>query len=178
MCPTGALTEKDDTAKVWAALRDPTKHVVVQPAPSVRATLGECFGMPIGTNVEGKMVAALRRLGFDGVFDTDSAADFTIMEEANELVERVKNGGTLPLITSCSPGWVKFCENYYPDMIPNLSSCKSPQQMFGALAKTYYAEKMGMDPHDIVRVSVMPCTAKKFEIGRDDMRPRATVSPT
>ena len=125
--------------------------------------------MPIGTNVEGKLVAALRRLGFDGVFDTDTAADFTIMEEATEFVQRVKNGGTLPLITSCSPGWVKFCETYYPDMIPNLSSCKSPQQMFGALTKTYYAEKMGLDPHDIVCVSVMPCTAKKFEIGRDDM---------
>ena len=167
VCPTGALTEKDDTAKVWAALNDPAKHVVVQPAPSVRATLGECFGMPIGTNVEGKMVAALRRLGFDGVFDTDTAADFTIMEEATEFVHRVKNGGALPLITSCSPGWVKFCETYYPDMIPNLSSCKSPQQMFGALTKTYYAEKMGLDPHDIVCGSVMPCTAKKFEIGRD-----------
>ena len=168
VCPTGALTEKDDTAKVWAALNDPAKHVVVQPAPSVRATLGECFGMPIGTNVEGKMVAALRRLGFDGVFDTDTAADFTIMEEATEFVHRVKNGGALPLITSCSPGWVKFCETYYPDMIPNLSSCKSPQQMFGALTKTYYAEKMGLDPHDLVCVSVMPCTAKKFEIGRED----------
>ena len=168
VCPTGALTEKDDTAKVWAALNDPAKHVVVQPAPSVRATLGECFGMPIGTNVEGKMVAALRRLGFDGVFDTDTAADFTIMEEATEFVHRVTNGGALPLITSCSPGWVKFCETYYPDMIPNLSSCKSPQQMFGALTKTYYAEKMGLDPHDIVCVSVMPCTAKKFEIGRED----------
>ncbi len=169
VCPTGALTEKDDTAKVWAALNDPEKHVVVQPAPSVRATLGECFGMPIGTNVEGKMVAALRRLGFDGVFDTDTAADFTIMEEATEFVHRVKNGGALPLITSCSPGWVKFCETYYPDMIPNLSSCKSPQQMFGALTKTYYAEKMGIDPHNIVCVSVMPCTAKKFEIGREGM---------
>ncbi len=169
VCPTGALTEKDDTTKVWAALNDPEKHVVVQPAPSVRATLGECFGMPIGTNVEGKMVAALRRLGFDGVFDTDTAADFTIMEEATEFVHRVKNGGALPLITSCSPGWVKFCETYYPDMIPNLSSCKSPQQMFGALTKTYYAEKMGIDPHNIVCVSVMPCTAKKFEIGREGM---------
>ena len=169
VCPTGALTEKDDTAKVWAALNDPEKHVVVQPAPSVRATLGECFGLPIGTNVEGKMVAALRRLGFDGVFDTDTAADFTIMEEATEFVHRVKNGGALPLITSCSPGWVKFCETYYPDMIPNLSSCKSPQQMFGALTKTYYAEKMGLDPRNIVCVSVMPCTAKKFEIGREDM---------
>ena len=168
VCPTGALTEKDDTAKVWAALQDPAKYVVVQPAPSVRATLGEAFGMPIGTNVEGKMVAALRRLGFDKVFDTDTGADFTIMEEATEFVQRVKNGGALPMITSCSPGWVKFCETYYPEMIPNLSSCKSPQQMFGALTKTYYAQKMGLDPHDVVCVSVMPCTAKKFEIGRQD----------
>ena len=135
-CPTGALHEKDDTGKVWAALSDPDKHVVVQTAPSVRATLGECFGMPIGTNVEGKMVAALRRLGFDKVFDTDFAADMTIMEEATEFLDRVKNGGKLPLITSCSPGWVKYCEHYYPDMIDNLSSCKSPQQMFGALVKT------------------------------------------
>lgn len=170
VCPTGALTEKDDTAKVWAALRDPSKHVVVQPAPSVRATLGECFGMPIGTNVEGKMVAALRRLGFDGVFDTDTAADFTIMEEATEFVQRVKNGGTLPLITSCSPGWVKFCETYYPDMIPNLSSCKSPQQMFGALIKTWFAKREGIDPGDICSVSVMPCTAKKFECTRPEMK--------
>ena len=155
-CPAGALTEKDDTGKVWAALQDPEKHVVVQPAPSVRATLGEAFGLPVGTNVEGKMVAALRRLGFDQVFDTDTAADFTIMEEATEFVERVKTGGTLPMITSCSPGWVKFCETYYPDMIPNLSSCKSPQQMLGALTKTYYAQKMGLDAKDIVCVSVMP----------------------
>lgn len=169
VCPTGALTEKDDTAQVWDALHDETKHVVVHTAPSVRATLGECFGMPIGTNVEGKMVAALRRLGFDGVFDTDTAADFTIMEEATEFVTRVKNGGKLPMITSCSPGWIKFCETYYPDFIPNLSSCKSPQGMFGALTKTYYAEKLGIDPKNIVCVSVMPCTAKKFEIGRDDM---------
>lgn len=169
VCPTGALTEKDDTAKVWDALHDETKHVVVHTAPSVRATLGECFGMPIGTNVEGKMAAALRRLGFDGVFDTDTAADFTIMEEATEFVTRVKNGGKLPMITSCSPGWIKFCETYYPDFIPNLSSCKSPQGMFGALTKTYYAEKLGIDPKNIVCVSVMPCTAKKFEIGRDDM---------
>ena len=169
VCPTGALTEKDNTGKVWAALHDPEKYVVVQTAPSVRATLGECFGLPIGTNVEGKMVAALRRLGFNAVFDTDTAADFTIMEEATEFVHRVKNGGVLPMITSCSPGWVKFCETYYPDMIPNLSSCKSPQGMFGALTKTYYAEKMGMDPRNIVSVSVMPCTAKKFEVGRDDM---------
>ena len=168
VCPTGALTEKDDTDKVWAALADPTKHVVVQTAPSIRATLGEAFGMPIGTNVEGKMVAALRRLGFDKVFDTNFGADMTIVEEANELVERVKNGGTLPMITSCSPGWVKFAEYYYPDLLPHLSSCKSPQQMFGGILKTYYAEKNGIDPKDIVSVSIMPCTAKKFEIGRDD----------
>ncbi len=168
VCPTSALTEKDDTDKVWAALSDPTKHVVVQTAPSIRATLGECFGMPIGTNVEGKMVAALRRLGFDKVFDTDFAADLTIVEEANELVERIKNGGVLPMITSCSPGWVKFCEYYYPDFIDHLSSCKSPQQMAGAVIKTYYANKMGIDPKDIVSVSIMPCTAKKFEIGRPD----------
>ena len=168
VCPTGALVEKDDTDKIWEALADPTKHVVVQTAPSIRATLGECFGMPIGSNVEGKMVAALRRLGFDKVFDTDFAADLTIVEEANELVERIKNGGTLPMITSCSPGWVKFCEYYYPDMLTHLSSCKSPQQMAGAVIKTYYAEKAGIDAKDIVSVSVMPCTAKKFEIGRPD----------
>lgn len=168
VCPTGALVEKDDTDKIWEALADPSKHVVVQTAPSIRATLGECFGMPIGTNVEGKIVAALHRLGFDKVFDTDFAADFTIVEEANELIERIKNGGTLPMITSCSPGWVKFCEYYYPDMLEHLSTCKSPQQMAGAIIKTYYAEKAGIDPKDIVSVSVMPCTAKKFEIGRDD----------
>ena len=168
VCPTGALTEKDDTDKVWAALSDPTKLVVVQTAPSLRATLGECFGMPIGTNVEGKMVSALRRLGFDKVFDTDFAADLTIVEEASELVERIKNGGVLPMITSCSPGWVKFCEYYYPDFIDHLSSCNSPQQMAGAVIKTYYANKMGIDPKDIVSVSIMPCTAKKFEIGRPD----------
>lgn len=168
VCPTGALVEKDDTDKIWAALADPDKHVVVQTAPSIRTTLGECFGMPIGTNVEGKMVAALRRLGFDKIFDTDFAADLTIVEEANELVERIKNNGTLPMITSCSPGWVKFCEYYYPDMLEHLSTCKSPQQMAGAVIKTYYADKMGIDPKDIVSVSVMPCTAKKFEIGRED----------
>ena len=168
VCPTGALTEKDETAPVWEALSDPNKHVVVQPAPSVRATLGECFGMPIGTNVEGKMVAALRRLGFDKVFDTDFGADLTIVEEANEFVGRVKNGGVLPMITSCSPGWVKFAEYYYPDQLDHLSSCKSPQQMTGAIIKTYYADKMGIDPAAIVVVSVMPCTAKKFETGRDD----------
>ncbi|OUP04447.1 ferredoxin [Anaerofilum sp. An201] len=168
VCPTGALTEKDDTDKVWDALADTRKHVVVQTAPSVRAALGECFGMPIGTNVEGKMVAALRRLGFAAVYDTDFAADMTIMEEATEFLHRVKEGGQLPLITSCSPGWVKYCETFHPEFIPNLSSCKSPQQMFGALTKTYYAEKMGLNPADIVVVSVMPCTAKKFEVGRAD----------
>ena len=153
---------------MFAAIADPTKHVFVQTAPSVRAALGEEFGMPIGTNVEGKMVAALRRLGFEKVFDTDFASDLTIMEEAHEFLDRVKNGGVLPMITSCSPGWVKYCEHYFPDMTENLSSCKSPQQMFGATLKTYYAGKAGIDPKDIVSVSVMPCTAKKFEIGRDD----------
>ena len=168
VCPVGAISEKDYTKPVLEAIADPTKTVLVQTAPAVRAGLGECFGLPIGTNVEGKMVAALRRLGFDKVFDTDFAADLTIMEEATEFLDRVKNGGKLPLITSCSPGWVKYCEHYFPDMTENLSSCKSPQQMFGAVAKTYYAEKMGIDPKDIVMVSIMPCTAKKFEIGRDD----------
>lgn len=167
-CPTGAIVEKDDTDKVLAVINDPEKFVIVQTAPSIRATLGEAFGMHIGTNVEGKMVAALRRLGFDKVFDTDFAADLTIMEEANELIERVQNGGTLPMITSCSPGWIKYCEHYYPEQIPHLSSCKSPQQMFGAIMKTYYAEKLGMDPKDMVVVGIMPCTAKKFETKRDD----------
>ena len=167
-CPTGAIVEKDDTDKVLAAINDPEKFVIVQTAPSIRATLGEAFGMHIGTNVEGKLVAALRRLGFDKVFDTDFAADLTIMEEANELLDRVQNGGTLPMITSCSPGWIKYCEHYYPEQIPHLSSCKSPQQMFGAVMKTYYAEKLGMDPKDMVVVGIMPCTAKKFETKRDD----------
>ncbi len=168
VCPTGALSEKDANDDVLAAIADPTKHVVVQTAPAVRAALGEEFGLPIGTDVEGKMAAALRRLGFDKVFDTNFSADLTIMEEAHEFLDRVQNGGKLPLITSCSPGWIKYCEHYFPEMIENLSSCKSPQQMFGAITKTYYAEKMGIDPKDIVCVSVMPCTAKKFEIGRDD----------
>ncbi len=167
-CPTGALTDKDSTDDVWAALADPSKHVIVTTAPSIRATLGECFGMPIGTNVEGKMVAALRRLGFEKVFDTNFGADLTILEEAHEFVERVQNKGVLPMITSCSPGWVKFAEYYYPDQLDHLSTCKSPQQMTGAVLKTYYAKKMGIDAKDIVNVSVMPCTAKKFEIGRDD----------
>lgn len=168
VCPTGALTEKDYTDQVLEAVADPDKYVIVQTAPSVRAGLGEEFGYPIGTDVEGKMAAALRRIGFDKVFDTDWSADLTIMEEATEFLHRVNNGGILPLITSCSPGWIKYCEHYFPDMTENLSTCKSPQQMFGAMVKTYYAEKMDIAPEKIVSVSVMPCTAKKFEIGRDD----------
>ena len=169
VCPVGALTEKDDTDKVWAALADPSKHVVVQSAPAVRAALGEEFGMPIGTSVTGKLAASLRRLGFDKVFDTNFGADLTIMEEANELVSRVKEGGVLPMITSCSPGWIKFCETYYPEFIPNLSSCKSPHEMEGAVVKSYYAEKAGIDPKNIVVVSVMPCTAKKYEAARPEL---------
>ena len=168
VCPTGALYEKDYTDEVIKALNDPEKHVFVQTAPAVRAALGEMFGYPIGTNVEGKMAAALRRIGFEKVFDTNFGADLTIMEEGTEFIHRVQNGGVLPMITSCSPGWIKFCEHYYPDMIPNLSTCKSPQQMFGATLKTFYAQKMGYDPKSIVSISVMPCTAKKFEIGRPD----------
>lgn len=167
-CPTGALTEKDDTQKVLDAIADPEKFVVVQAAPAVRASLGEAFDLPVGTNVEGKMIAAMRRLGFDKVFDTNFSADLTIMEEAHEFLDRVQNGGTLPMITSCSPGWIRYCENYFPEFIPNLSTCKSPQQMFGAVVKTYYAQKLGKNPEDIVSVSVMPCTAKKYEINRDD----------
>ena len=168
VCPTGALYEKASTDQILEAIADPDKYVVVQTAPSVRAGLGEEFGYPMGTDVEGKMAAALRRIGFDKVFDTDWAADLTIMEEATELLQRIQNGGVLPLITSCSPGWIKYCEHYFPDMTENLSSCKSPQQMFGAMLKTYFAEKEGIDPAKIVSVSVMPCTAKKFEIGRED----------
>ncbi len=167
-CPTGAIVEKDDSEKVFAAINDPEKYVIAQTAPSIRVTLGEAFGMHIGTNVQGKMVAALRRLGFDKVFDTDFAADLTIVEEANELIERVKNGGVLPMITSCSPGWIKYCEHYYPEQIPHLSTCKSPQQMFGATIKTWYAQKMNIDPKNIVVVGIMPCTAKKFETQRAD----------
>ena len=168
-CPVGALTEKDAIADVWDALADGTKHVVVQPAPAVRAALGEEFGLPIGTSVTGKMAAALRRLGFAKVFDTDFGADLTIMEEANELIGRVTNGGVLPMITSCSPGWIKFCEHYYPEFLPNLSSCKSPHEMTGAMIKTYYAERENLNPRDIVVVSVMPCTAKKFEANRPEL---------
>jgi len=168
VCPTGALREKDDTELVWNALSNPDKYVVVHTAPSVRAQLGECFGLPIGTNVSGQMVAALRRMGFDNVFDTNVGADLTILEEATELIDRVQNNGVLPIITSCSPGWIKFCEHYYPEFIPNLSSCKSPQQMLGAVLKTYYAQKIGVDPANMFVLSVMPCTAKKFETKRDD----------
>ena len=168
VCPTGALYEKSNIDDIAEAIADPSKHVIVQTAPAVRAGLGEEFGYEIGTNVEGKMVSALRRLGFDKVFDTNFGADLTILEEAHEFIDRVQNGGVLPMITSCSPGWIKYCEHYFPDMTENLSSCKSPQQMFGAIAKSYYAEKMGINPEDIVSVSVMPCTAKKFEIGRAD----------
>ena len=162
-CPTGALTEKEEIDNVLAALADPTKHVVVGTAPSVRVALGEEFGYPIGTDTEGKMVAALRNLGFDRVFDVDFAADLTIMEEGFELVDRIQHGGALPMMTSCSPAWIKFCEYNYPELLPNLSTAKSPQQMFGASVKTYYAKKFGIDPKDIYVVSVMPCIAKKFE---------------
>ena len=166
-CPVGALYERDDTDKVFEALADPTKHVAICTAPSVRATLGECFGYEPGTDVEGKMVAALKRLGFDGVYDMNVTADLTIMEEATEFLDRFKNGGKLPLITSCSPGWIKYCEHYFPEFTENLSTCKSPQQMFGALYKTYYCQKNGLDPKDVVFVSAIPCTAKKFEVRRD-----------
>ncbi len=170
VCPVGALYEKDDTEKVWEALENPDVHVVVQPAPAVRVALGEEFGMPAGTNVEGKMVTALKRLGFDKVFDTNFGADLTIMEEGNELIERITKGGRLPMITSCSPGWIKFCEHNYHDFLDNLSSCKSPHQMLGAVAKTYYAKKVDIDPKKIFTVSVMPCTAKKFEAAREEMQ--------
>lgn len=168
VCPTGALQEKEAIDDVLAAIAAPSKHVIVQTAPAVRAALGEAFGLPMGTNTQGKMVSALRRIGFDKVFDTNLGADLTIMEEAHEFLDRVQNDGILPMITSCSPGWIKYCEHYFPDMTENLSSCKSPQQMFGAIAKSYYAERNGLRPEDIVSVSIMPCTAKKFEIGRND----------
>ncbi len=169
VCPVGAITEKEYIDEVWEALKDPAKFVVIQDAPAVRAALGEEFGYPPGTLVTGKMLAAARMLGFDRVFDTNFAADLTILEEGSELLKRVKEGGTLPLITSCSPGWIKFIEHFYPDMLPHLSTCKSPHQMLGALAKTYFAEKAGVDPKDMVVVSVMPCTAKKFECNRPEM---------
>lgn len=168
VCPVGALNEKSNIDEVWDAIADPEKKVVFFTAPSIRATLGECFDMPIGTNVEGQMVAAIRRLGVDSVFNMDVTADLTIMEEATEFIERIKNLETLPMFTSCCPGWVKFVEHYYPDFIPNLSTCKSPQQMFGAMLKSYYAHKMGIDPKKLYVVSVIPCTAKKFECTRSE----------
>ncbi len=168
-CPTGALHEKDNTANVWDLLNNPDVHVVVQPAPAVRAALGEEFGIPMGTSVTGKLAAALRRLGFEKVFDTDWGADLTIMEEGTEFIGRLQSGGVLPMITSCSPGWIKFCETYYPDFIPNLSSCKSPHEMEGAMIKSYWAEKEGIDPKTVRVVSVMPCTAKKFEAKRPEL---------
>ena len=168
-CPTGALTEKTHIPQVWAALEDPDSHVVVQTAPAVRIALGEALGMPPGEIVTGKLTSALRALGFDAVFDTDFTADLTIMEEGHELIHRITEGGVLPQLTSCSPGWIKFIEHFYPELLPNVSSCKSPQQMFGALAKTFYAEQAGIDPAKIVSVSVMPCTAKKYEAARPEM---------
>ena len=168
-CPVGALTEKYDTQRVWDALADPDKVVVVQPAPAIRVALGEEFGLPIGTRVTGKMTQALRRLGFDKVFDTDFGADLTIMEEATELLHRIEEGGALPMFTSCSPGWIKYLEHNFPELIPNLSTCKSPMEMEGAIIKSYYAEQAGIDPESIVVVGVMPCTAKKFEAARPEM---------
>ncbi|MBE3581933.1 MAG: iron hydrogenase small subunit [Thermoanaerobacteraceae bacterium] len=170
VCPVGALYEKDYTGEVWASLADPEKFVVVQTAPATRVSIGQEFGLPPGSINTGHMVSALRRLGFDRVFDTDFSADLTIMEESSEFIERFTKGGPLPLITSCSPGWIKFMEHFYPELIPNVSTCKSPQQMFGAVAKTYYAQKAGIDPARMVVVSIMPCTAKKFECQRPEMR--------
>lgn len=170
VCPTGAIVEKDDTAKVWEALSDPSKHVVVQTAPAVRVALGEALGLASGSIVTGQMVAALRRLGFDKVFDTDFSADLTIMEEGAEFMERLQHGGVLPMLTSCSPGWVNFIELEYPELLGHLSTAKSPQQMFGAMVKTYYAETTGIDPQNIVCISIMPCTAKKAEAVRPEMR--------
>ena len=175
ICPVGAIVEKNSIAEVWQALENPAKHVVVQTAPAIRAALGECFGYPPGTRVTGKMAAALRRLGFDGVFDTNFTADLTIMEEGTELLTRLKKAlvdkesVALPMFTSCSPGWINFAEFYFPQFLPNLSTCKSPQQMFGAVAKSYYAQKIGKRPEDLVVVSVMPCTAKKYESQRPEM---------
>jgi len=175
VCPVGAISERDEIARVWEALDDPTRTVVVQTAPAIRAALGECFGYPPGTLVTGKMVTALRQMGFDRVFDTNFTADLTIMEEGTELLTRLKNAlvekkqVALPMFTSCSPGWIKYAEHFWPDILPNISTCKSPQQMFGAVAKTYFAEKIGKKPEDIFVVSVMPCTAKKYECQRPEM---------
>uniref|UniRef100_A0A7V4TGQ3 2Fe-2S iron-sulfur cluster binding domain-containing protein n=1 Tax=Candidatus Caldatribacterium saccharofermentans TaxID=1454753 RepID=A0A7V4TGQ3_9BACT len=168
-CPTGALSEVSHVEMVWEAINDPEKFVILQTAPAIRVSIGEPFGLPPGTVTTGKMVAAFRRLGFDRVFDTNFAADLTIIEEGHEFIARLKQGGKLPLITSCSPGWIKFMEHFYPELMENVSTCKSPQQMFGAVAKTYYAQKLGVDPKDMVVVSIMPCTAKKFECQRDEM---------
>jgi NADH-quinone oxidoreductase subunit G/NADP-reducing hydrogenase subunit HndD len=168
-CPTGALSEVSHVEMVWEAINDQEKFVILQTAPAIRVSIGEPFGLPPGTVTTGKMVAAFRRLGFDRVFDTNFAADLTIIEEGHEFIARLKQGGKLPLITSCSPGWIKFMEHFYPELMENVSTCKSPQQMFGAVAKTYYAQKLGIDPKDMVVVSIMPCTAKKFECQRDEM---------
>jgi len=169
VCPTGAIIEKSHVSQIWEAIHDPKKVVVVQTAPAIRVGIGEEMGMPMGSLVTGKMVAGLRRLGFSKVFDTNFTADLTIIEEGNELISRIQNNGTLPMITSCSPGWIKFIEHFFPKSLPHLSTCKSPQQMFGAIAKTYYAEQAGIDPRDMVVVSVMPCTAKKYEAKRPEM---------
>lgn len=167
ICPTAAIHEREDQEKVWEALNDPDKHVIIQTAPSIRTTIGEAFGMPVGSLVTGKMVAAIRRLGFDKVFDDCFGADIVVMEEGYELMHRLENGGPLPQFTSCCPGWLRFCLLYYPELIPHLSSVKSPQQLFGALSKTYYAEKAGIDPEKIFSISVMPCVAKKWEAERE-----------
>lgn len=168
-CPVGALYEKSAIADVWGAIVNPEKHVLFFTAPSIKATIGEAFGLPVGTNSEGKMITAVKQLGDVKCFNMDVTADLTIMEEANELLERLKTGGTTPMFTSCCPGWVKFLEHYYPEFIPNLSTCKSPQEMFSAVLKTYYCEKNGLNPEDVYTVSVIPCTAKKFEITRDEL---------
>ena len=168
-CPVGALYEKSSVADVWGAIVDPDKQVVFYTAPSVRATLGEAFGLPVGTNTEGKMVTAIKQLGDVKCFNMDVTADLTIMEEANELLSRLKNGGKTPMFTSCCPGWIKFAEHYYPEILPNLSTCKSPQEMFSAVLKTYYCEKHGINPENLYVVSVIPCTAKKFEVSREEL---------
>ena len=173
-CPTGALRPQYVVDDIWQALSDPSKYVIVQTAPAVRAAIGEEFGMPPGSLVTKKMAAALRRVGFDRIFDTQFAADLTIMEEAHELLKRIKNKGVLPLITSCSPGWIKYIEHFYPELLSSVSSCKSPQQMFGAIAKTYFARKIGVKPEDMYVVSIMPCTAKKFEAKREEMKASGT----
>ncbi len=169
VCPTGALQEREYLSDLWEVMKDKDNYLVVQTAPAVRAALGEEFGLPMGSDVTGKMVTALKMIGFDKVFDTDTAADLTIMEEGTELLDRINNGGKLPLITSCSPGWIKFCEHFFPDMLENVSSCKSPHEMMGAMVKTYYAEKMNLDPAKIKVISIMPCTAKKFEAARPEL---------